>query len=67
MGGAMLEGWLADTELDAHFSIIEPFQDHLAWTDKHANVALFESCAASQAASILPATMIVLAVKPQMM
>lgn len=67
MGGAMLEGWLADTDLDAHFSIIEPFQDHLGWTDEHANVALFDSCAASEAASIPPATMIVLAVKPQMM
>lgn len=67
MGGAMLEGWLADTELDAHFSIIEPFQDHLGWTASHANVALYDSCVASEAASIPPATMIVLAVKPQMM
>ena len=67
MGGAMLEGWIADTNLDAHFSIIEPFQDHLGWTASHANIALFDSCAASEAASIPPATMIVLAVKPQMM
>lgn len=67
MGSAMLEGWLADTELDAYFSIIEPFQDQLAWTDMHANVALFDSCAASDAASIPTATIIVLAVKPQMM
>ncbi|MGB2016708.1 MAG: pyrroline-5-carboxylate reductase [Candidatus Puniceispirillum sp.] len=67
MGGAMLEGWIADTGLDAHFSIIEPFQDHLGWTASHANIALFDSCAASEAASIPPATMIVLAVKPQMM
>ncbi|WP_083775290.1 pyrroline-5-carboxylate reductase [Candidatus Puniceispirillum marinum] len=67
MGGAMLEGWIADTELDAHFSIIEPFQDHLGWTTKHAHIALFESCAAAESASIPPATIIVLAVKPQMM
>lgn len=67
MGGAMLEGWIADTNLDAHFSIIEPFQDHLGWTASHANIALFDSCAASKAASIPPATMVVLAVKPQMM
>lgn len=67
MGGAMLEGWIADTNLDAHFSIIEPFQDHLGWTASHANIALFDSCAASEAASIPPATMVVLAVKPQMM
>jgi pyrroline-5-carboxylate reductase len=67
MGGAMLEGWIADTNLDAHFSIIEPFQDHLGWTVSHANIALFDSCAASEAASIPPATMVVLAVKPQMM
>jgi pyrroline-5-carboxylate reductase len=67
MGCAMLEGWIADTNLDAHFSIIEPFQNHLGWTASHANIALFDSCAASEAASIPPATMIVLAVKPQMM
>ena len=67
MGGAMLEGWIADANLDAHFSIIEPFQEHLGWTASHANIALFGSCAASEAASIPPATMIVLAVKPQMM
>ena len=67
MGGAMLEGWIADTNLDAHFSIIEPFQDHLGWTASHDNIALFDSCAASEAASIPPATMVVLAVKPQMM
>ena len=67
MGGAMLEGWIADTKLDAHFSIIEPFQDHLGWTASHANIALFDSCAASEAASIPPATMVVLAVRPQMM
>ena len=67
MGGAMLEGWIADNNLDAHFSIIEPFQEHLGWTASHANIALFDSCAASEAASIPPATMVVLAVKPQMM
>ena len=67
MGGAMLEGWVADTNLDAQFSIIEPFQDNLGWTASHANIALFDSCAASEAASISSATMIVLAVKPQMM
>ena len=31
MGSAMLEGWLADTNLDANFTIIEPHQNHLGW------------------------------------
>ena len=31
MGSAMLKGWLADTSLDAQFTIIEPFADHLGW------------------------------------
>jgi pyrroline-5-carboxylate reductase len=66
MGSAMLRGWLADTQLDAEFAIIEPMADHLAWTGAHENVRLYASIAAA-AAQESNARMIVLAVKPQMM
>ena len=33
MGSAMLEGWLADTNLDANFTVIEPHQTHLGWLE----------------------------------
>ena len=62
----MLHGWLADSSLDAEFAIIEPVQDHLAWTSAHFNVRL-HATVADAAAGERAATMVVLAVKPQMM
>jgi len=37
MGSAMLEGWLADINLDANFTIIEPHQTHLGWLEGQKN------------------------------
>jgi len=62
----MLNGWLADGSLDAEFAIIEPAQDHLAWTSVHDNVRL-HATVVDAAAGGRAATMVVLAVKPQMM
>ena len=62
----MLHGWLADSSLDAEFLIVEPAQDHLSWTASHDNVHLHGSVAGA-AADGRAATMVVLAVKPQMM
>jgi len=62
----MLHGWLSDTALDAEFLIVEPAQDHLSWTDAHDNVHLHGSVA-DAAADGRAATMVVLAVKAQMM
>ena len=67
MGSAMLEGWLADTNLDANFTIIEPHQTHLGWLDGQKTVRLYADCAAAIADDATLSTMIVLAVKPQMM
>jgi pyrroline-5-carboxylate reductase len=67
MGSAMLEGWLADTNLDANFTIIEPHQTHLGWLDGQKTVRLYADCAAAIADDLPVSTMIVLAVKPQMM
>ena len=67
MGSAMLEGWLADTNLDANFTIIEPHQSHLGWLDGQKSVRLYADCAAAIADGVPVSTMIVLAVKPQMM
>lgn len=66
MGSAMLHGWLADSDLDAEFVIVEPVHEHLTWTAAHANVRLYTTVAEA-AAEGRAATMIVLAVKPQMM
>ena len=66
MGSAMLHGWLSDSGLDAEFLIVEPAQDHLSWTASHDNVHLHGSVAGA-AADGRAATMVVLAVKPQMM
>lgn len=66
MGSAMLHGWLADHGLDAEFVIVEPVHEHLAWTEDHASVRLYTSVKEA-AAEGRAATMIVLAVKPQMM
>ena len=67
MGSAMLEGWLADTNLDANFTIIEPHQTHLGWLQGQKAVRLYADCAAAIADGAPVSTMIVLAVKPQMM
>ena len=67
MGSAMLEGWLADTDLDANFTIIEPHQTHLGWLQGQKSVRLYADCAAANADGAPVSTMIVLAVKPQMM
>lgn len=62
----MLHGWIADSDLDAEFLIVEPSQGHLSWTGAHDNVSLHDSVA-DAAADGKAATMVVLAVKPQMM
>ncbi|MDC1118568.1 pyrroline-5-carboxylate reductase [Alphaproteobacteria bacterium] len=67
MGSAMLEGWLADTNLDANFTVIEPHQTHLGWLEGQKTVRLYADCAAAIADDASFSTMIVLAVKPQMM
>ncbi len=67
MGSAMLEGWLADTNLNANFIIIEPDQTHLGWLNGRKAVWLYADCAAAIADGTPVSTMIVLAVKPQMM
>ena len=67
MGSAMLEGWLADTNLDANFTIIEPHQTHLGWLQGQKSVRLYADCAAANADGAPVSTMIVLAVKPQIM
>ena len=67
MGSAMLEGWLADTNLDANFTVIEPHQTHLSWLEGQKTVRLYADCAAAIADGAPVSTMIVLAVKPQMM
>ena len=67
MGSAMLEGWLADTGLAADFTIIEPHQTHLGWLYGQPRVRVYVDCASAVADSAPESTMIVLAVKPQMM
>ena len=67
MGSAMLEGWLADRNLDANFTIIEPHQTHLGWLEDQTAVRLYADCVAAIADGAPVSTMIVLAVKPQMM
>ena len=67
MGSAMLGGWLGDASLDAQFTIIEPDQSHLGWVANEPRVSLYQDCAAAIADNAKASTMIVLAVKPQMM
>ena len=67
MGSAMLEGWLRDVSLDAQFTIIEPDHSHLGWVANEPRVSLYKDCAAAIADNVAASTMIVLAVKPQMM
>ncbi len=67
MGSAMLKGWLADPGLNAQFTIIEPYAEHLGWAGAHQHVAIYSNCNAAIAAGTLVSAVIVLAVKPQMM
>jgi len=67
MGSAMLKGWLADRDLDAQFTIIEPYADHLGWARAHKQVAIYKDCNAAITAGAPVSAVIVLAVKPQMM
>ena len=67
MGTAMLKGWLRDTKLCAHFTIIEPNVEHLSWAEAHEQVTIYSDCAAAIAAGAPVSAVIVLAVKPQMM
>ena len=41
MGSAMLKGWVADPALDAQFTIIEPYAEHLGWAGAHQQVAIY--------------------------
>ncbi len=67
MGSAMLEGWLKDVSLDAQFTIIEPDHSRLGWIANESRVSLYEDCAAAITDNAAVNTMIVLAVKPQVM
>ena len=67
MGCAMLEGWLRDASLDAQFTIIEPDHSRLGWVANKPNVSVYQDYAAAMADKSIASTMIVLAVKPQMM
>ena len=67
MGSAMLRGWLNDTEPDAHFTIIEPFEAAVAWLPKAGNIRHYFDIQAAGAAELPPVDFALLAVKPQMM
>ncbi len=67
MGSALLEGWLRDDSLDAQFIIIEPDHSHLGWAAIDSRASLYTDCTAAIADNVGASTMIVLAVKPQMM
>ena len=67
MGSAMLKGWLADPRINAQFTIIDPYSEHLGWTGAHHQVAIYSDCDAAIAAGAPMSGLIVLAVKPQMM
>ncbi len=67
MGSAMLEGWLSDPSLYAHFTIIEPDQKHLGWLADEPRVKIYSNYADAISDDVRASTMIVLAVKPQMM
>ena len=67
MGSAMLKGWLADSALNAHFTIIEPHAEHLGWAAARQQVDIYSDCEAAIAAGAPVSAVMVLAVKPQMM
>ena len=67
MGSAMLKGWLGDSSLHAHFIIIEPDKKHLGWLMDEPRVTLYRNCVDAISDNVSASTMIVLAVKPQMM
>ena len=67
MGSAMLKGWLADSTLKAQFTIIEPNAEHLGWAGARQQVAIYSDCDAAIAAGAPASSVMVLAVKPQVM
>ncbi len=67
MGGALVRGWLADECLNADFTIIEPQQAHLGWLDTFPEVKIYSDCDAAHLAGVRVSSMVVLAVKPQIM
>lgn len=67
MGSAMLEGWLGDTSLHARFTIIEPDQKYLGWLVNEPRVKLYNDYSDAISDNVPLSTMVVLAVKPQMM
>ena len=67
MGSAMLEGWLSDDALDAEFTIIEPESKHLQWLSGHSRVQHYTDFGAAIAGNAPASSIVVLAVKPQMM
>ena len=67
MGSAMLEGWLEDASLNAHFVVVEPNQNHLSQFLEEPRVKLYRDCYEAVADDVSFSTMIVLAVKPQKM
>lgn len=67
MGSAMLKGWLSDNTLNANFTIIEPYREHLNWAEARRQVRIYSDCQTAIAAGAPASSMIVLAVKPQIM
>ena len=67
MGSALLRGWLSDTDLNARFTIIEPFDAAVAWLPETDNLSRFSSVSAAASAGLPKADFVLLAVKPQMM
>ena len=67
MGSAMLKGWLADPGLKARFTVIEPCTEALSWAREYQHVEIYKNCATAIAAGAPVSTVVVLAVKPQMM
>ena len=67
MGSAMLQGWLSDSSLHAQFVVIEPDQKHLGWLENEPRVRLYSDCTGAISDKVTASSMIVLAVKPQMM
>jgi len=67
MGSALLRGWLADSALEADFTIIEPYDDAVAWLPQLDNLRRYSSVSEAASAAVPKADFVLLAVKPQMM
>lgn len=67
MGSAMLRGWLNDPELNAQFTIIEPYEAAVSWLPETDNVSHFLDIQTAAGADLAPVDFALLAVKPQMM